>query len=363
MDMAILRLAHVVQSDPDNRNALECLCDALRAQGHLETVAGLLEWWASATTDKSSAAGALTEASTIRERLGQSAEYALTLLRRALRIEPTHGAALRRLAAILKSRGDHARLLSILTAHLSELRGAPEHSKARAYFARELAHVHQRHTGNLDAAVEALEEAAMSAPLDRRIALELARAYASRAKQTRKPEQAREDRKLAVRLLCQIAEIARPNAARAMALEALDACPQSIDALCIYERHARPQDRSELCTRYEAFLEVGPSAYGHRVRQRLIDTLLERGEYDAATSQVRSLPPRVGALDVDGDVVRACSVPPPPPELHLLHDTDLTWEDEEADCYAIDLPSEQTARYQADCTTPNGLYLLALHAK
>ena len=303
MDMAILRLAHVVQSDPDNRNALACLCDALRAHGHLETLAGLLEWWASVTNDRASAANALTEASTIRERLGQSAEYALTLLRRALRIEPTHGAALRRLAAILRSRGDHARLLNILTAHLSELRQTKEHDKARAYFARELAHVHLRHTGNLDAAIEALEEALVAAPLDRRVALELARTYARRAVQELEPLEARSDRKLAVHLFCQLAEVSRPQAARALALE--------------------------------AFLAVGPSAYAHRVRQRLIDTLLERGEYDAATSHVRALPPTVGALGFEGDVVRACSVLPPPPEQHVLCQTDLTWEDEDADCYQI----------------------------
>lgn len=336
MDMAILRLAHVVQSDPTNRNALECLCDALRAHGHLETLAGLLEWWASVTHDKPSAASALTEASTIRERLGQSGEYALTLLRRALRIEPTHGAALRRMAAILRSNGDHARLINILTTHLRELREAPEHEKARAYFARELAHVHLRHTGNLDAAVEALEEALMSAPTDRRLALELARAYAARAGKTRKIQQARADRKLAANLLCRIAEVSRATAARALALEALDLCPQDIEALCLFEANARAQDRSELCVRYEAFLAVGPSAYAHRVRQRLIDTLLERGEYDAATSHVSALPPTVGAMCVEEDVVRACSVLPPPPEF-VLQTNDLTWEDEAADCYAVNV--------------------------
>lgn len=335
MDMAILRLAHVVQLDPDNRSALTCLCDALRAQGHLETLAGLLEWWASATSDKASAAGALTEASSIRERLGQSAEYALTLLRRALRLEPTHAAALRKMAAMLRARGDHARLLNILTAHLSELR-EPEHKKARAYFARELAHVHLRHTGNLDAAIDALEEAFVSAPLDRRIALELARAYASRSRQDRKQDRARADRKLAVHLYTQLAEVSRHHAARAMCIEALDLCPQSIEALCILERHARSQDRALMRARYEAFLAVGPSPYALRVRQRLIDTLLESGDYEGATSHVSALSPAVGALGVERDVVRACSVLPPPPDMDIEQDIDVAWnQQDDADCYEI----------------------------
>lgn len=341
MDMAILRLAHVVQLDPDNKSALTCLCEALRAQGHLETLAGLLEWWASATSDKTSAANALTEASSIRERLGQSADYALTLLRRALRIEPTHGAALRKMAAMLRARGDHKRLLHILQTHLAELREKPEHQKARAYFSRELARVHLQHTHDLDAAVDALEEALIAAPSDRRIALELARAYGARAKQESRRDRSRSDRNLAVHLYSQLAEISRGDSARAMCAEALDLHPQSHDALCLYERHARPEDRAALCARYEAFLAAGPSAYAHRVRQRLIDTLLECGEYDAATSHVRALAPKVGALGLEDDAIRACTVPPPPPDFSMIpcmadDEVHLRWTaSDETDSYEI----------------------------
>lgn len=88
--------------------------------------------------------------------------------------------------------------------------------------------------------------------------------------------------------------------------------------------------------RYEAFLAVGPSPYALRVRQRLIDTLLESGDYEGATSHVSALSPAVGALGVERDVVRACSVLPPPPDMDIEQDIDVAWnQQDDADCYEI----------------------------
>lgn len=117
-------------------------------------------------------------------------------------------------------------------------------------------------------------------------------------------------------LYVELGRRASPDMARALSRQALDLAPGSFDALCLFERYALPTDREELCARYESFLAHSPfHGQSPRIRENLIDLLVELGHYDAALVHVRVLT-RLSTLKPGSDAIaRACSVPPPGVEL------------------------------------------------
>lgn len=100
--------------------------------------------------------------------------------------------------------------------------------------------------------------------------------------------------------------------AKLMARIALDLAPASIEALDLLERVIEHDERRELCERYESFLrEVPFHPQSMRVREALIDLLLEQRAYDAALRHVSSLNPISWLRAPREQIVRACDVPPP----------------------------------------------------
>ena len=99
--------------------------------------------------------------------------------------------------------------------------------------------------------------------------------------------------------------------AESLARQALHLTPGSIAALELLELVTPPDRRRALCARYEAFLAHDP---GHgeapRVREALIDLLLDCGHYDGALLHVAAQTLTSSKVPAP-EIARACSVPPP----------------------------------------------------
>ena len=102
--------------------------------------------------------------------------------------------------------------------------------------------------------------------------------------------------------------------AKFLVTQALDLTPGSFDALELYERLIPPPNARDLCARYEAFLVASPfHKQSPRVREKLIDLLVEHRQYDAALAHVRVLTrmSKDAQNHAQDEIARACSVPLP----------------------------------------------------
>jgi hypothetical protein len=123
-------------------------------------------------------------------------------------------------------------------------------------------------------------------------------------------------------LYTQLAQRSPRETARFLASEALGFWAGAYEALEILEQNTPSEERHLLRLRYEAFLTANPfHRESPRVRAKLIDHLVESGQYVAATdmvSTVARLPEETACTD---EIKRACSVPPPgqePPDWFVL---------------------------------------------
>jgi uncharacterized protein HemY len=101
--------------------------------------------------------------------------------------------------------------------------------------------------------------------------------------------------------------------AKFLVTQALDLTPGSFEALELFERLIPPPQASDLQQRYEAFLKAAPfHKQSPRVREKLIDLLVEHRQYDAALAHVRVLT-RMTVVEnhPSEEIARACSVPLP----------------------------------------------------
>lgn len=123
-------------------------------------------------------------------------------------------------------------------------------------------------------------------------------------------------------LYVQLAQRSPAETARFLASEALALWAGTYEALEVLEQLTPPGEREQLRARYEAFLAANPfHRESPRVRTKLIDSLVESGQYDLALN-VLSAPARLAGEAVCSDeIVRACSVPAPgqePPDWIVL---------------------------------------------
>jgi hypothetical protein len=124
-------------------------------------------------------------------------------------------------------------------------------------------------------------------------------------------------------LYTELAQRSPRETARFLASEALGFWPGAYEALEVLEQTTPPEERHLLRHRYEAFLVANPfHRESPRVRAKIIDQLVDSGQYVAATdmlSAVTRLPQTDGPCT--DEIVRACSVPPPgqePPDWFVL---------------------------------------------
>lgn len=107
--------------------------------------------------------------------------------------------------------------------------------------------------------------------------------------------------------------------AESFARQALHLSPGFSAALELLEQVTPRARKHELCERYEAFLAHNPRhREATRVREALIDLLLEYGYYDGALLHIAALTRLSSSRVPAQEIARACSVPPPgrePPEL------------------------------------------------
>src|SRR5688572_22899469 len=91
-------------------------------------------------------------------------------------------------------------------------------------------------------------------------------------------------------LYTQLAERSPRETARFLASEALGFWPGTYEALEILEQNTPPEERHLLRMRYEAFLTANPfHRESPRVRAKLIDQLVESGQYVAATDMLSAV--------------------------------------------------------------------------
>jgi hypothetical protein len=124
----------------------------------------------------------------------------------------------------------------------------------------------------------------------------------------------RDPRRAVGALYARLSQTAEGEAALSLALSALDLVPGNAEALQVFERSARELAPSVLRDRYEAFLRHAPfHTAAPRIRQRLIDLLVDEGNYEGALQHVSSMAPRptVAVFPAD-EIVSACSIPPLP---------------------------------------------------
>lgn len=113
-------------------------------------------------------------------------------------------------------------------------------------------------------------------------------------------------------LYVELAQRSPAETARFLTRQALDLTPACSEALELLEQLA-PQSQIELRARYERFLETAPfHRHSPRVREKLIDLLVERGRYDEALPHVRLLT-KLSVLSSPrrDEIARACTVPLP----------------------------------------------------
>ena len=115
-------------------------------------------------------------------------------------------------------------------------------------------------------------------------------------------------------LYVQLGRGSNVETAKFLVTQALDLTPGSFEALELYERLIPPPDARDLCARYEAFLVASPfHKQSPRVREKLIDLLVEHKQYDAALAHVRVLTrmSKDAQNHARDEIMAACSVPLP----------------------------------------------------
>jgi hypothetical protein len=121
------------------------------------------------------------------------------------------------------------------------------------------------------------------------------------------------------------------EAVKFMARRALDLMPASLEALEVLELLTPRSQRLLLRARYEAFLTVAPAhPEATRVRETLIDVLLEHRHYERGLRHIALLARAWLPAHPSQEIARACSVPlptedPPAPidEYEELDELDL----------------------------------------
>jgi hypothetical protein len=124
----------------------------------------------------------------------------------------------------------------------------------------------------------------------------------------------RDPRRAVGALYARLSQTAQGEAALALAVSALDLVPGNAEALAVFERSARELEPRVLRDRYDAFLRHAPfHASAPRIRQRLIDLLVDEGNYEAALQHVNFMAPRptVPVFPAE-EIARACSIAPLP---------------------------------------------------
>lgn len=152
----------------------------------------------------------------------------------------------------------------------------------------------------------------------------------------------RDPRRAVGALYARLSQSAEGDAALALAISALDLVPGNAEALTVFERSARVVDPGMLRDRYDAFLRHAPfHASAPRIRQRLIDLLVDEGNYEGALQHVNYMAPRptVPVFPAD-EIASACSIAPLPTwnvreEQSRSHACDEQYGDESSDATVV----------------------------
>ncbi|MBL9101954.1 MAG: hypothetical protein JNL82_13405 [Myxococcales bacterium] len=161
-DAAIRILRHALEVDPDDRNALALLDEALTLAADFEGLRAVLERRVAVADDDDERIMLLRRlARLVEEGLGQP-DAAEVAWQRILDIDAGDATAMLRLRRLYAAKGDHPRLIGVLDRQI-EITDDPE---ARKALRKELARIHREGTGDRAAEIEALRALLMDTPDD-----------------------------------------------------------------------------------------------------------------------------------------------------------------------------------------------------